>query len=821
MHQIKDLKTSGYYLFSQIPDGNTGTAPDLQQVDMILRKPGIYYVNGVDGNDNNLGTCPDQAFKTLEHAYEQLAADAANSEIGTRGGLIYIVDCVTLPDGLTISQNGEASVLSIGGTAYDTKGDVTIRRYSKPDTKDTGYTALSNQKNMFAVAQDTTVSMQGITIDGHSQKLESGDKYLAAEGVTNADAVFEVSGTLNLGSATATHDTLVQNNDASDNNGGLIRVTKGGILNVSGDAPKAADLAEGQAAVYGTRLSGGKADKGSAIYAGQGTSGAVTLAKGTSDYPKVDGSIYLTGEGQEDNNSSYLTIAGGTPGAITDSRYALELEDAYNGRLVVSYPVGTTLSAADGKGYAVSGRQGYDVTVNDEEKSQIILKSLQAVYIDGVDGTDANDGNTPKTAVKTLKRAYDLLKTQKGGMLYVVNTVTITNAQKLTEKSYTNYGTNVDLNEGTVQIQRYGKPTAYGTADWPNDDLLEDNFNVESNVNALFCVSGNGTLDLQNILIDGHKDAVALTDALSYKVNAGAIKATAPLIQVAGGRLNLGEGAVLQNNNNVTAPEGVNIEAGKLQGGAVYNTGTVNVTGGTVKGNSWTGTEKTYQISTGGASEPVKVTPNASGIWQAGTMTVNVNDASAIDWADNQYIYLDEQAYNSSVTEQEAKDEKVSFLNVQSPLPADVVLPLDLNREGTDGTNAIGWFAPGRKVVQMNTAGIVTASNFAVNGDSYAGSWLDQKVKVTEKLALAARVGTETILELQRTSSDCIVDVIVPVKASAGKNTIHNLSGKAIKVSGAVDDKDILAKTKSEVTVKDTLSDTNRIKIFCSDGKIR
>lgn len=819
LHQIKDLKTSGYYLVSQIPDENTGAASELQQVDMILRKPGIYYVDGVKGDNSNKGICPDLAFKTLEHAYKKLAEDAANSQIGTRGGLIYIVDCVTLPDGLTISQNGEASVLSIGDTAYDTKGDVTIRRYSKPGTTDTGYTALSNQGNMFAVAKDTTVSMQGITIDGHSQKLESGDEHLAAEGVTNADAVFEVSGTLNLGSATATHDTLVQNNDASGKNGGLIRVMGGGSLHVSGDAPKAADLAEGQTAVYGTRLSGGKADKGSAIYAGQGISGAVTLAKGAkSDYPEVDGSIYLTGEGQADNNSSYLTIADGTQGAITDSRYALELQDAYDGRLVVSYPSGTNLTAADGKGYAVSGRQGYDVTVNDKNKSQIILKALGAVYIDGVDGVDTNNGITPKTAVKTLKKAYDLLQTQKGGMLYVVNTVTITDAQKLTEKSYTNYGTTVVLKEGTVQIQRYGKPTAYGTADWLDDDPSKDNFNVESNVNALFCVSGNGTLDLQNILIDGHKDAVALTDALAYKINAGAIEATAPLIEVTGGRLNLGEGAVLQNNKNKIASANVDIDAGKLQGGAIYNTGTVNVTGGTVKGNSWTGDEKTYEISTGGTSESVTLKPNASGIWQAGTMTVDVNDASAINWADDQYIYLDEQTYAPSVTGQEAKDAKVSFLNVQS-LPEDVVLPLDLNREGTDGKTATGWFAPGRKVVQMDTAGIVTASNFAVNGGSYAGSWLDQTAKVTEKLTLAARVGTETILELQRAASDCIIDAIVPVKAPAGTNSIYNLSEKAIKASGAAD-AEIPARTKNyNVTITRELGDTNRIKLTCSDGK--
>lgn len=816
LHQIKDLKTSGYYLVSQIPDGNTGAASELQQVDMILRKPGIYYVDGVKGDNSNKGTCPDQAFKTLEHAYEQLAADAANPGIRTSGGLIYIVDCVTLPNGLTISQKGEASILNYAGTEYDTKGNVTIRRYSKPDTKDAGYTAQSNQKKMFVVEADATVSIEGITIDGHSQKLESEDEHLAAEGVTKADAIFEVSGTLKLGSAAATHDTLVQNNDASGiNKGGLIRVTSGGSLHVTGDAPKAADLTEGQAAVYGTGLSGGKADKGSAIYAGQGgTSGAVTFAKGTnSDYPEVDGSIYLTGIGQADS-SSYLTIADDKPGAITDSRYALELQDAYNKRLVVSYPSGTTLTAADGKGYAVSGRQGYDVTVNDENPSQIILKALGAVYIDGVKGSDTNDGSTPKTAVKTLKRAYELLKKNNGGMLYVVDTVTITDAQKLTENSYTNYGKSVVLEEGTVQIQRYGKPTAYGT-----NDLTDDNFNVESNVNALFRVSDKGILDLQNILIDGHKDKVELTDALAYKINAGAIEATAPLIEVTGGRLNLGEGAVLQNNKNKIASANVDIDAGKLQGGAIYNTGTVNVTGGTVKGNSWTGTEKEYLISAGGTSESVKVTPDASGIWQAGTMTFNVNNASAIDWASDQYIYLDERTYDSDVKDQDTKDAEVSFLKVQS-LPADVVLPLDLNRRGADDGKATGWFAPGRKIVEMNTVGTVTAANFTVNSGSYVGCWLEGSAAVTEKLTLAEREGNATILELQRAASDCIIDAIVPVKAPAGTNSIHNLSEKAIIASGAVDKTEISARTKNDnVTITGELSDTNRINLTCSDGK--
>lgn len=827
-HQIKDLKASGLYLTSRIPSTVTRAAATTQTVDMILKRPGIYYVDGTNGNDANKGTCPDEALKTLEKAYENLAADAENPEITSRGGIIYIVANVDLTDTITIKEDGDASVMTAGTNTYNTQGDVIIRRYSKPTTQKQGYTTGTNTGTMFTIADAANVSIQGVTIDGHSQKLDSTDDTLAAEGVTNADAIFSVNGKLTLGSGGAvTKNTLVQNNDASGKNGGLIRVERTGNLYFTGDMPKEADLEEGQAAVYGTRLSGGKAAKGNAVYADLGGTTEMKLAHGAkADYPEIDGSIYLTGNKttvatESDKYSSFVTIADGTAGAITDNRYEFEVQDAYNGRLVVSYPAETTLSAADVKGYTVNGRQGYDVAVNDAEKSQIILKALGAVYIDGVRGVDTNDGTAPKKSVKTLKRAYELLQTKKGGVLYVVNTVTITDAQELTETSYKNYGTTVALTEGTVQIQRYGKPTAYNTSAWIDPNTM-DNFNVESNANALFSVSGSGMLDLKNIQMDGHKDAVALTDSLAYKTNAGAIAATAPLIQVNGGKLSLGEGAVLQNNKNTTAPGSTTSTTGNVPGGAVYNSGTMNITGGVVKGNECKGTARSYTTSE--AAEIVTVTPDASGIWQAGKMNVNVSDTAKLTWDVDQYIYLAEQNYDSNVTEQADKDAKVSFLNVQA-LPTDQVLPLDLNRDGVSTGSgstgsAAGWFAPGRKVVEMSAEGMVTADNFKVNGDSYVGSWLEGTGALTEKLILAERQGTATILELQRGAKDCIVDVIVPIKAEANSTKkINNLSKKAVNISGAVEDAEIDAKKENSVTIKEALSDEKRIKISCSDGK--
>lgn len=831
-HQIKDLKASGLYLTSRIPSTVTRAAAATQTVDMILKRPGIYYVDGTNGNDANKGTCPDEALKTLEKAYENLAADAANPEITSRGGIIYIVANVDLTDTITIKEDGDASVMTAGANTYNTQGDVIIRRYSKPTTGKAGYTTGTNTGTMFTIADAANVSIQGVTIDGHSQKLDSTDDTLAAEGVADADAIFSVNGNLTFGSGEAvTKNTLVQNNDASGKNGGLIRVEPAGNLCLTGDMPKEADPEEGQAAVYGTRLSGGKAAKGNAVYADLG--GTTELAHGAkADYPEINGSIYLTGNKttvttEADKYSSFVTIADGTARAITDNRYEFEVQDAYDGRLVVSYPAEATLSAADVKGYTVNGRQGYDVAVNDAAKYQIILKALGAVYIDGVSGVDTNDGTAPKKSVKTLKKAYELLKAKNGGVLYVVNTVTITDAQELTETSYKNYGTTVALTEGTVQIQRYGKPTVYNTSAWIEPDTM-DNFNVESNANALFSVSGSGMLDLKNIQIDGHKDAVALTDSLAYKTNAGAIEAIAPLIQVDGGKLNLGEGAVLQNNKNTTAPGSTTSTTGNVPGGAVYNSGTMNITGGVVKGNECKGTARSYTTSE--ATETVTVTPDASGIWQTGKMNVNVSDTAKLTWDVDQYIYLAEQSYDSNVTEQADKDAKVSFLNVQA-LPTDQVLPLDLNRDGASTGSgstgsAAGWFAPGRKVVEMSAEGMVTADNFKVNGDSYVGSWLEGTGTLTEKLILAERQGTTTILELQRGAKDCIVDVIVPIKAEANSTKeINNLSKKDITVSGAVNvsgegnGMTIPARQKASVTINGTLSDENRIKISCSDGK--
>lgn len=852
----------------------------MRQIQMKLIRPGIYYVDGDLGDNGNDGKTPKKSFKTLEQAYKALDIDAASADEDTRtkGGLIYIVGTAEIPDGTSITYSNETgSTLRIGDKSYSTMGDVVIRRYSRPDdpSDEAGYDVESFKGTMLKMSAGTEgstvgITLEGVTLDGHSQPLESSEPNLKAPAVVANGPILEVpsDAMLTLGAQNAVGDTLLQNN-VSSGNGGLISCA--GTLHIFGNvqdryydeerdeyrSQPATILqragAENGGAIYiedygQIHMSGSvlrdctAEEKGSAVYAKHLASLTFrSYMEGQKLYPNVDGVIYLGGnktknEYEENHASSCLFVDGATQ--ITDGQYELEVQDAYDQRNVVWYDNSPALTAEDIRDYIVYGKGDYNVAIGSDvfNSNALILTKPNAVYIDGVNGRDTADGMTPSTAVATLKTAYERLQALKGGVLYVVDTVTIDRAERLSENSYSKFGIPEITVDGTVTVKRYVRPSAYGAVSQWSSPEEQENYIVDSNKNALFQVTTGGMLTLENIVLDGHKNTVNRSDTSdAYKTNADGVEANAPLILVeTNGKLNLDQGAVLQNNVNTITPSGVDVSDGKLPGGAIYNAGTVVVTGGTVNGNICMDTSpKTYTVPVEGSTpDKVEVTPDASGIWQAGIMTVNVSDESALHWGDDQdvqYIYLAEQGYDSTVTDVTAKDEKVSFLNVQA-LPTDTVLPLDISRDGakdsdSDGTvdTASGWFAPGRKVVEMVTGGSVTARNFTVNGGSFVGIWMEGSSALTEKLVLGEREESATVLELQRPVSDCIIDVIVPVKEEAGSSTITNLSKKAVKASGAVTpDKEIGARTgnggKSEQVTIDR-SEIKWVKISCSDGQ--
>ncbi len=165
------------------------------------------------------------------------------------------------------------------------------------------------------------------------------------------------------------------------------------------------------------------------------------------------------------------------------------------------------------------------------EGTSIMKKQMNAIFLDGISGNDANDGTTVATAVKTFDKAKELAidmsnTSNKDVYIFVVNIVT------------------VDGNE---------------TWELPNNISL-NRYHFER-----VLINVSGTLTLKNITIDGWADKM---------------EANKPLIRVfAGATLNIEDGAVLKNNYH--APRYYT-----ESGGAIHSKGTVNMSGGTIYGNT-------------------------------------------------------------------------------------------------------------------------------------------------------------------------------------------------------------------------------------------
>ncbi len=159
------------------------------------------------------------------------------------------------------------------------------------------------------------------------------------------------------------------------------------------------------------------------------------------------------------------------------------------------------------------------------------------VYLNGVGGDDSKDGTTKANAVKTFEKAKELaeaLSAQgKNVIISVIDTVEVSS-------------------EATWEFKDPEKVAVFRDAEF-NDNLVK--------------VSGGGNLTLKNIVIDGNKN--------------GADAGKSSLVKVSGGTLTLGEGSVLQNNKLTQNDY-------PYSGGAVRveEKGTVNVRGGTIRGNT-------------------------------------------------------------------------------------------------------------------------------------------------------------------------------------------------------------------------------------------
>ena len=519
-----------------------------------LQQKGVVYINGENGLDAFDGKTPKKAVETLERAYEILRT-------GGEGGVIIVVDKVTVRDEKTLQNlsdtTGEHGYYKSGTVEVDAGGPVYFQRYAQPDAWESlsgkeQYEITSYTGTMFEISDSGILNVDNLFFDGHSQEVVGNPVY-ASGPVEAKGPIFHVKGKLMIPSGSEIYRN--KNIAAGAKSAGVF--VDGGIFQAVSVSITDVEAPNG---------------KGSAIY----QDGTCILDRD----PDIEGTIHLTGSGSEGDTGSSrfieISLRGFKPASGT---LQVTMDDPYLGRPVVQYP-GKQGSA---EAYEPSldeiaiyrlERSVTDIFSLGSRTGDVNVLELQyrhRVYIDGVNGSDSNSGGVPAQSVKTLKKAYELLKNIGGGYLYVVDTVTINENISLTATSYSAGLTGIDIIGGAVDIRRYVVP-----------DGMESDRNYSSpgdHTGALFEVESGGIFSLQDIIVEGHRGSVAIGDI--YEDVAGTTQAAAPLITAGSGSvLNLNEGTLLRDNDNsLEVPE-------RLEGGAVANHGTLNYDGASLQNNS-------------------------------------------------------------------------------------------------------------------------------------------------------------------------------------------------------------------------------------------
>lgn len=171
-------------------------------------------------------------------------------------------------------------------------------------------------------------------------------------------------------------------------------------------------------------------------------------------------------------------------------------------------------------------------------------------YKAGATGT----GLSPASPTGSMTTAYNNLK-EGGGTIYMMSDFAPTGTATLNQTGIVYGGTTVNmLNNSRVSIKRYSE---------------QGSNTAGTNTGALFTVNEGATLNLSNIVIDGHSKAQSFTRAgVNYQAQAVTSASTAAFV-VNGGTLNLGGFTTVKDT------------PASPKGGAVYVTGsgTVNING--------------------------------------------------------------------------------------------------------------------------------------------------------------------------------------------------------------------------------------------------
>lgn len=579
-----------------------------------LKQRKVIYLDGQNGSDDpsHDGTTPEKAFKSLKKTFE-----AIGEEEDTKGVLVYVVDTLDIAEG----TGGPSKIqlmntkVSTGGAYHyegyyddDTanrvniRGQVYFKRYSQPKDYDAenpvydGYGKETLLDSLFRVGDSGQLILSGIYLDGHSVSSDSIQPTLTAPGVAAQSPLVSVKNTGILKCSQAggedmpggisTKTMFVNNINENSKNKVVGQLNGSDIMEGSGAGIELLDggtcyleytefvnLALGDHVVSG----------GTAVY----SNGFLSFRYMTN----FGGSVFLEGFGTKDNAAShdtsrYLTVT--SAGVPLMDKFQLMMRDPYMGRGVVHYPASIEPSDADAAYFLLEERvkDFFRLSNRSIAKNILELQVPTAVYVSGTNGVDDQGdrvaGSTPKHPVRTLRRAFELLKTRGGNTIYVVGTIQVDRNIQVTGQSYV--GTDGTIMLGStnkINIVRYiqpdfatADPSAGADAEYDVPDFTGVLLNVKENAAAQFST---------NVYFDGHSESKDGVDLPVEAIVTGEDnKAKAPLITVEkGGTLNLLSDVALFDNNNTYADG----DSSGQHGGAISNSGTTIVDGALFKNN--------------------------------------------------------------------------------------------------------------------------------------------------------------------------------------------------------------------------------------------
>lgn len=609
-----------------------------------------FYLDGQHGSNANDGLTPETAFRTLEKVYEAISREQSAGVMVYVVDTLEVTGSespITL--GNTSYTNPSTGISSYqgfyeqGATRIDIEGQVYFKRYAQPSVEEAtpgtlpGFAKETLLEPLFAVEEGGVLTLNGIYVDGHSQPSAGNIPQLVAPAVEAKAPLIRVQpgGKLECGwieidpavnpNYTATYTLLTNNKNVSrkeetaqhyigDMKGIPIYEGSGAGIELIGDHT-ASDYGTVATHVAMVTL---KQTQFRNLELGAGVAGGADVYSDgelhVSNQVSFSGSVFMEGIGSTDEPEKIITsryIWADTYGTPIKTQFALLVRDPYEGRVIQRFPDSDIIRDNEISSSALF-RLEEDVTEffyvgrDEAHKYQFILSVPTAVYIDGINGDDDNEnalaGSTPKNPVRTLRRAYELLQGRAGYTIYVVNAIQIDASTTLTGTSYKGADGSIDLlSTNKVQIMRYMQPD-FAVAD--PAEALNQRYNVADYNGPLICVGGGTgtavTLTMaDNILINGHSED---RDSVGYpyqvvvtEANHGgtgvqkALESKAPLIVVEeDSTLQMNPGTLLTSNNNTydeehDTPQGDVVYA---YGGAIHNSGTVNVNGVEIRDNS-------------------------------------------------------------------------------------------------------------------------------------------------------------------------------------------------------------------------------------------